>query len=119
MAALTTAELTEFHQASLDIGLDVLVEVHSAEELEIALAIGATLIGVNQRNLATFEVDHARAHQLATLIPSGVVKVAESGVRNSDDARALRESGYDAVLVGETLITSEDISETLKGLLVR
>lgn len=119
VAALTTAELTEFHQASLDIGLDVLVEVHGAEELKIALAIGATLIGVNQRNLATFEVDHTRAQQLATLIPTGVVKVAESGVRNSDDARALRDSGYDAVLVGESLITSGDISASIKGLLAR
>lgn len=119
VAALTTAELSEFHRVSLDIGLEVLVEVHGAEELKIALGIGATLIGVNQRNLATFEVDHTRAQQMATLFPTGVVKVAESGVRNSDDARALRKSGYDAVLVGESLITSKDISETLKGLLVR
>lgn len=119
VAALTTVELSEFHRVSLDIGLEVLVEVHSVEELKIALGIGATLIGVNQRNLATFEVDHTRAQQMATQFPTGVVKVAESGVRNSDDARALRESGYDAVLVGESLITSKDISETLKGLLVR
>lgn len=119
VAALTTLELSKLHQFSLDVGLDVLIEVHSAEELEIALGIGATLIGVNQRNLTTFEVDQTRAHQMATLFPTGVIKVAESGVRNSDDARALRESGYDAILVGESLITSEDISETLKGLLVR
>lgn len=119
VAALTTLELSKLHQFSLDVGLDVLVEVHSAEELEIALGIGATLIGVNQRNLATFEVDQTRAHQMATLFPTEVVKVAESGVRNSGDARALRESGYDAILVGESLITSEDISETLKGLLAR
>ncbi len=119
VAALKVTELSDLHQASLDLGLDVLVEVHSAEELSIALDIGATLIGVNQRNLATFEVDHSRAQQLATLFPTGVVKVAESGVRNKDDARELRDSGYDAVLVGESLITSEEISETLKGLLAR
>jgi indole-3-glycerol phosphate synthase len=118
-AALTAAELSEFHRFSLDVGLDVLVEVHSVDELERALGIGATLIGVNQRNLATFEVDYTIAQQLASLIPNGVVKVVESGVRNGDDARALRELGFDAVLVGESLITSKDISGTLRGLLVQ
>lgn len=118
VAALTTTELSELHRVSLDVGLDVLIEVHSADELESALGIGASLIGVNQRDLTTFEVDYTRAQQLAGLFPTGVVKVAESGVRNSDDARALREFGFDAVLVGESLITSEDISATVQGLLV-
>ncbi|MHB1090497.1 MAG: indole-3-glycerol phosphate synthase TrpC [Ilumatobacteraceae bacterium] len=118
VAALSRSELSEFHQMSHDIGLEVLVEVHDEDELEWALDIGANLIGVNQRDLTTFEVDHTRAQRLATLIPSGVVKVAESGVRNRDDARALRDSGYDAVLVGESLITSDDIAVTLQALLV-
>ncbi|MHB1130423.1 MAG: indole-3-glycerol phosphate synthase TrpC, partial [Ilumatobacteraceae bacterium] len=118
VAALSRSELSEFHQRSHDIGLEVLVEVHDEDELEWALDIGANLIGVNQRDLTTFEVDHTRAQRLATLIPSGVVKVAESGVRNRDDARALRDSGYDAVLVGESLITSDDIAVTLQALLV-
>lgn len=118
-AALSAAMLSELHRVSVDLGLDVLVEVHSAEELERAVGIGASLIGVNQRNLATFEVDYTRAQQLSNIFPSGVVKVAESGVRNSQDAARLRDFGYDAVLVGESLITSENISASIKGLLVR
>ena len=66
------------------------------------------MIGVNQRDLHTFEVDHGRAVRMARLIPDGVVKVAESGVRDADDARALRDAGYDAILVGETLVTAAD-----------
>jgi indole-3-glycerol phosphate synthase len=66
------------------------------------------MIGVNQRDLFTFEVDHARAVRLAKVIPDGVVKVAESGVRGADDARKLRAAGYDAILVGETLVTAAD-----------
>lgn len=117
-AALSRSELSEFHQLSHDVGLEVLVEVHDENELEEALDVGAHLIGVNQRDLTTFAVDHTRAQRLAALIPSGVVKVAESGVRDHDDARALRDAGYDAVLVGEALITSGDISTTLQALLV-
>lgn len=117
-SALSQSELSEFHQFAKKIGLEVLTEVHNEDELEHALIIGANLIGVNQRDLATFEVDHTRAQRLASRIPFGVVKVAESGVRNRDDARALRDAGYDAVLVGESLITSGDISTTLKDLLV-
>ncbi|MEO5975004.1 MAG: indole-3-glycerol phosphate synthase TrpC [Ilumatobacteraceae bacterium] len=118
-AALSIATLSELHQFSVELGLDVLVEVHSADELEHAVGIGASLIGVNQRNLSTFQVDHSRAQQLANIFPNGVVKVAESGVRNSEDATRLREFGYDAVLVGESLITSADISASIKGLLVQ
>lgn len=116
--ALSETELLEFHQFAHDIDLDVLVEVHNEDELERALVIGANLIGVNQRDLTTFEVDHGRAQGLAARIPPGVVKVAESGVRNGEDARALRDAGYDAVLVGETLVTTEDIATTLRALLV-
>lgn len=117
-SALSRSELSEFHQFAKKIGLDVLVEVHNEDELEYALTIGTNLIGVNQRDLTTFEVDHTRARRLASKIPFDVVKVAESGVRNHDDARALRDAGYDAVLVGESLITSGDISTTLRDLLV-
>ena len=117
-SALSKSELSEFYQFASDVGLDALVEVHDEDELEHALDVGANLIGVNQRDLTTFEVDHDRAKNLAARIPPGVVKVAESGVRNGDDARALRDAGYDAVLVGETLVTSGDIATTLRALLV-
>jgi indole-3-glycerol phosphate synthase len=85
-----------------------LVEVHDAVELDRALEVGATVIGVNQRDLTTFTVDHELAARLRPQIPLEVVAVAESGVRGAEDARALAEAGYDAVLVGETLVTSAD-----------
>jgi indole-3-glycerol phosphate synthase len=115
-AALDPAELTDLHALATGIGLDVLVEIHGEAELGHALAAGASLIGVNQRDLVTFEVDHERAVRMAGLIPSEAVKVAESGVRGGDDARQLRAAGYDAVLVGETLVTSSDPSATIREL---
>jgi indole-3-glycerol phosphate synthase len=107
-AALDPAELASLHSLAVDVGLDVLVEIHDERELEHALAADATLIGVNQRDLVTFQVDHERAVRMAGVIPDHAVKVAESGVRGGQDARSLREAGYDAVLVGETLVTSGD-----------
>jgi len=107
-AALDDAELADFHALALDVGLDVLVEIHDEAELERALAVGAVLIGVNQRDLVTFEVDTARAVRMAPLMPDGVVRVAESGVRDADDVRVLGEAGYHAVLVGETLVKHGD-----------
>lgn len=108
VAALDRAELAELHAFAVELGLDVLVEVHDEAELEVALRVGATLIGVNQRDLVTFQVDHERAVRVAAAIPDGAVKVAESGVRGRADAQALHAAGYDAVLVGETLVTSGD-----------
>jgi indole-3-glycerol phosphate synthase len=107
-AALDRGELIGFHQLATDIGLDVLVEIHDEPELEVALAAGATLIGVNQRDLVTFQVDHERAVRMAGVMPAHVVKVAESGVRGPADAASLRAAGYHAVLVGETLVKSGD-----------
>ena len=107
-AALNDAELREFHELAQRIGLDVLVEIHDEAELDRALAVGANLIGVNQRDLVTFAVDHDRAVRMGGLIPGHVVRVAESGVRGVDDARRLRDAGYQAILVGESLVTSSD-----------
>ena len=107
-AALDPAELISFHALATEIGLDVLVEIHDEPELEVALAAGATLVGVNQRDLVTFRVDHERALRMAGVMPPGVVRVAESGVRGAEDAAALYAAGYHAVLVGETLVTSGD-----------
>lgn len=107
-AALDDHELASFHELAVDVGLDALVEIHDEAELERALEVGASLIGVNQRDLVTFEVDTDRAVRMAPLMPTGVVRVAESGVRGPDDAARLREAGYHAVLVGESLVTSGD-----------
>ena len=119
VAALADLELVELHQLATSIGLDVLVEVHDEPELERALVAGATLVGVNQRDLLTFEVDHERAARVGGAIPPGVVKVAESGIRDGDDARRLVAAGFDALLVGETLVTAADPVATLRTLRVR
>lgn len=107
-AALDDGELLAFHDLATEIGLDVLVEIHDEAELERALAVGATLVGVNQRDLVTFQVDTDRAVRMAPRMPAGVVRVAESGVRGIEDATVLHAAGYHAVLVGETLVTAGD-----------
>ena len=118
-AALDPAELAEYHALAIEIGLDVLVEIHDEQELKHALAADATLIGVNQRDLVTFQVDHQRAVRMAGLIPAQAVKVAESGVRGRADALSLSAAGYDAILVGETLVTAPDPAAALAELIVR
>jgi indole-3-glycerol phosphate synthase len=107
-ASLDKGELASFHELAISIGLDVLVEIHDEAELERALVVNASIIGVNQRDLVSFRVDHERAVRMAALIPSDVVRVAESGVRDRSDAQSLRDAGYDAVLVGESLVTASD-----------
>lgn len=115
-AALDPFELVEFHELATEVGLDTLVEVHDEPELEEAMNAGASIIGVNQRDLVTFQVDHQRAERMARAIPDGVVKIAESGIRGPDDARRLVDAGYDALLVGETLVTSGDPAAAVASL---
>ena len=108
VAALDDAELADLHDLAADLGLDLLVEVHDEAELERAVAIGAATIGVNQRDLVTFEVDTDRAIRVGAAMPDGVLRVAESGIRGADDARRLADAGFDAVLVGESVVTAGD-----------
>ena len=110
VAALDDAELGALHQSARSLGLDVLVEVHDEAEVTRALRAGAEIIGVNQRDLVTFEVDTDRAERVRSSIPAGVVAVAESGVRTGADAEQLAGAGFDAVLVGEHLVTASDVS---------
>lgn len=117
-AALTKVELDEFFRFATDLGIDALIEVHDENELASAVEVGAQLIGVNQRDLKTFEVDHQRAVRMAAMMPPNVVRVAESGVKTQDDARSLRDAGYDAILVGESLVTSADIAKSVRDLRV-
>ena len=117
-AALDKVELVALHQLAVSIGLDVLVEIHDEAELAVALTANATIIGVNQRDLVTFQVDHERAVRMAALIPANVVRIAESGVRNRNDAQSLRDAGYDAVLVGESLVTAADPAAAIAELRV-
>jgi indole-3-glycerol phosphate synthase len=116
VAALDDAELRDFHALAGELGLDVLVEVHDEPEMERALAVGATLLGVNQRDLVTFQVDHDRAARMAKAMPPQATSVAESGIRGPEDAAALRAAGYDAILVGESLVTAADPASALASL---
>jgi indole-3-glycerol phosphate synthase len=116
-AALDDEELARFHARADALGLAALVEVHSERELDRALAAGARLVGVNQRDLRTFAVDTDRARSLAARLPSDVVAVAESGIRDGDDSRRLADAGYDAILVGETLVRAADRPAALRSLI--
>ena len=108
VAALDDAELADLHALAREISLDALVEVHDEAELDRAMALDAALIGVNQRDLVTFQVDRDRAVRVGKLLPDTVTRVAESGITSPADAVPLAEAGYDAVLVGESLVTSGD-----------
>ena len=107
-AALDQAELESFLKLAHAIGFDALVEIHDEAELDRAVDAGADLIGVNQRDLVTFAVDTDRAVRMAPQMPTGVVRVAESGITGPADAAVLAGAGYHAVLVGEHLVTSGD-----------
>ena len=115
-AALDDAELSDFLALSRELGLDALAEVHDEAELERVLAAGADLVGVNQRDLNTFQVDSDRARRVGACIPVGVERVAESGVRAQEDVAGLYDAGFRAVLVGESLVTSGDRSGAVAAL---
>jgi indole-3-glycerol phosphate synthase len=117
VAALKQDELTSLHQCAKPLQLDVLCEVHDAAELDRALDAGFETIGVNNRNLHTFQVDLNTSLQLAKRIPVGVVKVAESGIESGDDIARLRDAGFDAVLIGESLMRAQHPGEALCELL--
>ncbi len=118
VAALDDAELADLSALAGELGLDALVEVHDEAELDRALAAGASLIGVNQRDLVTFEVDTDRAVRVGASMPAAVLRVAESGVRDASDAARLAAAGFHAVLVGESLVTSGDPAGAVTALRV-
>ncbi len=115
--ALAAAELKELVALAEELGMDALVEVHDEAEAQVALEAGASLVGVNQRDLATFEVDTGRAARVARALPGHVLRVAESGIRTAADVARLASEGFDAVLVGEALVTSARPGAALAGLL--
>lgn len=108
VAALEQEALVSLVERTRSLGLAALVEVHDEPEVERALDAGATIIGVNARNLKTLEVDRGTFARLAPLIPDSVVRIAESGVRDAHDLIEYAEAGADAVLVGESLVTGRD-----------
>jgi indole-3-glycerol phosphate synthase len=116
VAALDDAELADLHSLAVDLGLDALVEVHDEAELDRAIAVGAAIVGVNQRDLVTFEVDTERATRVGARMPAGVLRVAESGIRGPEDAARMADAGFHAVLVGESLVTAGDPAESVTAL---
>jgi indole-3-glycerol phosphate synthase len=119
VAALTQSELSDLHLRATQLGLDVLCEVHDGDELQRALDAGCETIGVNNRDLHTFRVDLNTSFGLAELMPDGVVKVAESGIESGEDIARLREAGFDAFLVGESLMRAPCPGDALRELLAQ
>ena len=117
VAILQPPELARLHSLTRTLGLDALVEVHTAEELQIALDVGAGLIGVNNRDLKTFEVSLDVSLRLIERIPDEVVAVSESGLRTAGDLERLRAAGFDAFLIGERFMMEPDPGAALAHLL--
>jgi indole-3-glycerol phosphate synthase len=117
VAALTDAELSDLHREARELGLDVLCEVHDGLELERAVAAGCETIGVNSRDLRTFKVDMDVPLQLAPKMPPNVLKVAESGIHSGEDINRLRAAGFNAFLVGESLMKADIPGDALKALM--
>ena len=117
MACLPDAQAAELKHAADEANLDILVEVHDAEEMDRAIQLGANLIGVNNRNLKTFVTDLATTHELAPLAPSGVLLVSESGINSHADLVSLAAGGASAFLVGECLMRQADVAAATRALL--
>jgi len=118
VAALTDEQLRELIALGRELGMEPLVEVHTREELDRALAVGARIIGVNNRDLKTLTVRMETSFELIEQIPDGCIAVAESGLRSHDDLQKLRAAGFDAFLIGEQLMLSPDPGAALHALLV-
>ena len=116
VAALERAQLTQLLAVARSRGIAALVEVHDEPETQAALEAGAELVGINHRDLHTFAVDLALTERLRRLIPAGIVVVAESGIRTPEDARRVYQAGANAILVGETLMRSEDPGQRIREL---
>jgi len=117
MAALSDAQAREMEQLALSMDMDVLVEVHDRDELERALLLETSLIGINNRNLKTLVTDLATTEELAPLVPPDRFLIAESGIRNTDDLRRLAAVGPNCYLVGESLMRQKDVTAAVRTLL--
>ncbi|MBI3788104.1 MAG: indole-3-glycerol phosphate synthase TrpC, partial [Ignavibacteriales bacterium] len=115
--ALDIPSLRTLYECAQSIELSILVEAHTKQEVEIANSIGATIIGINNRDLNTFEVSVEHSVQLRPLIRSGALAVSESGIKSSGDVSALRKAGFDAILIGEGLVTNNNEINVLQELI--
>lgn len=116
VAALADAAVAELHACAAELGMDVLVEVHAQAELERAMCVDPVLVGINNRDLATFKVDLETTSRLRTRIPTGITVVAESGIHSASDVDRVRRMGVDAILVGESIVTSPDLAAKVREL---
>ena len=117
VAALEQQQMAELHELIVQLGMTPLVETHSDDELERALDLGPSIVGVNARDLTTFELDTDLFGRLADRIPTGVIRVAESAVNTADDVARYRAAGADVVLIGEALVREGDPRQTLRAFL--
>lgn len=117
VAILSRDQLRDLMALSDSLGMQCLVEVHAASEVEVAVSSGARIIGINNRDLTTFAVDLATTERLRPLVPAGRIVVSESGIRDHEDVDRLRRCGVDAMLVGEALAASGDVPTAVKELL--
>src|SRR6201746_1752295 len=115
MAALTDVQARELEQVAMSLDLDVLVEVHDRDELDRALLLETSLIGINNRNLKTLKTDLAVTEELAPLVPPDRFLISESGIRNTDDLRRLSAVGPNCYLVGESLMRQQDVAAAGRG----
>jgi indole-3-glycerol phosphate synthase len=114
---LSDDQLREYRELAESLGMSVLVETHDEAEISRALDSGARIIGVNNRDLSTFEVDYTRTLDLKRHVPGGVVLVSESGIHTRDQVKRLDDGGVDAMLVGEAFVTSPNIASKVQELL--
>ena len=119
VAALDFRKLQDLYQLATEIGLHVLIEVHTEVELDAAMRLNPKIIGVNARNLKTLTVDESNFQSLIPRIPAGIVRVAESGINNRDQVKRLEQLGTDAILVGESLVKAGNPAQKIFELLGR
>ncbi len=117
VAALGASQLNDYHQLSLELGMRVIVEVHTNDELERALEISPQIVGVNSRNLKTLELDPSVFAELIPRLPQSVVRVAESGIASRADVESAQKYGATAILVGEALVKADDPAIAMRELL--
>ncbi len=115
-ACLTDAALKEFYNTSISLGMQALVEVHNEEELERCLKINPAIIGINNRDLKTFQVDIATSFRLKPLIPGDIHVISESGIKSHQDIAELKHRGFSGVLIGESLLRQKDVTRALREL---
>ena len=117
MACLDDAQAKDFYDLATSLGMDSLFEVHDDEEMQRALKLNPKMLGINNRNLKTLDVDLKTGLNLGTQIPDGILKVAESGIYSSDDVTTFLEAGFDAFLIGESLMREDDICAAVQKII--